>query len=271
MRPPSPIALDQRWEIRRGNGPVLATALHAGHDLRPELAALSALDAATRLREEDPLTDVLASVGDHLFVPAASRFEVDLNRPADEAVYLNGYYAWGLEPWSRQLEEAEVARSLAARERYYQLMRVWLEELITTYGAVLVLDVHSFNHRPADGDGEPGPPTDHPDIDLGLTTADEDRFGELVETLWTELTRTRMPAAGDADRAVEVDRNARFVDGGHWPEWVFEQYGEHVCTVTLEYKKVFMDEWAGTADIQALHALHSGLRRAVDAVRHLVR
>ena len=42
---------------------MVATAIHAGHGLRRSIAALTALDDATRLREEDPFTDRLAAVG----------------------------------------------------------------------------------------------------------------------------------------------------------------------------------------------------------------
>lgn len=44
---------------------------------RPEVPQRTALSDAVRPREEDPLTDVLASVGDHLFVSRTSRFEIE--------------------------------------------------------------------------------------------------------------------------------------------------------------------------------------------------
>ena len=39
------------------------TAIHAGHELRPELADVVLVDASTRRREEDPFTDRLAVAG----------------------------------------------------------------------------------------------------------------------------------------------------------------------------------------------------------------
>ena len=44
------------WTIRPGPGRVVATAIHDGHDLRPEVAEAVALGDAERLREEDPFT-----------------------------------------------------------------------------------------------------------------------------------------------------------------------------------------------------------------------
>ena len=48
---------------------------------------------------------------------------------------------------------------------------------------------------------------------------------------------------------------------------MYARWGARVCTISPEYKKIFMDEWTGQADIAALHALRNGLQAAVDAVR----
>lgn len=42
------------------DGPVVATSVHAGHDVRPEIAEVMVLDEETRLREEDPHTERIA-------------------------------------------------------------------------------------------------------------------------------------------------------------------------------------------------------------------
>ena len=43
------------WTVQYGPGPVVATAIHDGHDLRPEIAARMALAEDDRLREGDPV------------------------------------------------------------------------------------------------------------------------------------------------------------------------------------------------------------------------
>jgi hypothetical protein len=68
-------------------------------------------------------------------------------------------------------------------------------------------------------------------------------------------------------RALDVRENVRYPDGGHFPEWLYATYGKSVCTITLEFKKIFMDEWSSSADIAAVDALRSGLHAAVEAVR----
>jgi N-formylglutamate deformylase len=84
------------WEKVEGAGPVVACAVHAGHDVRPEVVALLAVDDATRLREEDPHTGGWTALAPTRLVAHRSRFEVDLNRSRPQAVYLEPDDAWGL-------------------------------------------------------------------------------------------------------------------------------------------------------------------------------
>lgn len=61
--------------------------------------------------------------------------------------------------------------------------------------------------------------------------------------------------------------NVRYPTGGYFPEWVYATWGDRVCTISPEYKKIHMDEWTGQVDIDALEDFRDGLERAVDAVR----
>src|SRR5690606_42033941 len=74
------------WDIVVGHGPVIATAVHDGHRMRPALVPYLAVDEEERRRDEDPMTGVLAEVGDVRIRVRASRFEVDLNRPRSLAL-----------------------------------------------------------------------------------------------------------------------------------------------------------------------------------------
>lgn len=249
------------WEISRNDGPVIATSVHSGNEVRPDLADRLALTREERFREEDPLTDVLAGVGDQTFRARTSRFEIDLNRPEHEAVYLEPSDAWGLDIWKEKPTDAMVRESLQARSEFYAMMKVWIEDSISRYGRIFLIDLHSFNHRRDGKNADPSPMDSNPDIDLGVTTADLDRFGSLADSFEAGLQGT---AGG---RQLDIRRNVRFIDGGHWPEWVYAEYGSDVCTITVEDKKIFMDEWTGLADIQILEDLRLGLARATHAVR----
>jgi N-formylglutamate deformylase len=93
------------WEMIPGNGPVIAAAIHDGHDLRDEVKEIISLTENERLREEDPFTGVMTKAGDMQIIGLRSRFEIDLNRPREKAVYLNPEDAWGLKVWKKELPD----------------------------------------------------------------------------------------------------------------------------------------------------------------------
>src|SRR5690606_3520113 len=115
---PSPVPLPtqaaREWNISVADGPVVATAIHDGHAIRPSLRPLLCLPDAQRFLEEDPLTGLFTAVGDVRIQVPTSRFELDLNRPRDGAVYARPEDCWGLELWTAPLPAHQIERSLAS-------------------------------------------------------------------------------------------------------------------------------------------------------------
>jgi hypothetical protein len=64
-----------------------------------------------------------------------------------------------------------------------------------------------------------------------------------------------------------VRSNVRYPTGGHFPEWIYRRWGSRVCTISLEVKKVFMDEWTGAVDIAFGQRLRTLLARALQEAR----
>lgn len=239
--------------------PVLATAIHAGHELRPVVDAQIALDDAVRLREEDPFTDGLVAVGGSTVVVHRSRFEVDLNRPRSGAVYRTPEDAWGLDLWDPALEEAEVERSLRLYDRFYARLRRSLDDLAAR-GAFVVLDLHSYNHR-RDGVDAPEASVDgNPGVNVGTGSLDHDLWGHLVERFVHDLGDRH--ALG---RSLDVRENVRF-RGGELCRWVHDRYAGRGCALAIEFKKVFMDEWTGEVDLAHLEELRAALASVVPAL-----
>lgn len=254
--------VQHNWLIHRGHGPVLCTAVHTGHMLRPELRPYLYADDEALRREEDPLTDVLASVGDDIFCSYESRFEVDLNRSRERAFATEPRDTWGMRVWRETPPATMVDRSLLRHDQFYHLMSNWLEAMIAEYGQALLLDIHSYNHRRNGPDQQPAAAANNPHIDLGQTTFDATRFGALAHCFADTLA-----AQSCQGITLDVRGNVRYPDGGHWPEWVYSQYGDDVCTITLEYKKFFMDEWNGQASLPILEDLRAGLGVAIEAAK----
>lgn len=260
--PPTLLERFDAWDLCVADGPVIATAIHDGHALRPSLRARVALDDEARRREEDPLTSLLTQVGDTRLRVRQSRFEIDLNRPRAEAVYSGPEACWGLDVWITPLDDAEREASLALHDRFYDTIGELIDRTVARWGSALLIDIHSYNHRRDGPDAAPAAQDENPDIELGITTLDPARWGDTAQR-FTNVLRQH-PVRGALP---DVRCNVRFPTGGHFPEWIYAHWGNRVCTISPEYKKIFMDEWTGQADIAALYALRDGLAHAVDAVR----
>ncbi|WP_338445089.1 N-formylglutamate amidohydrolase [Pelagerythrobacter marensis] len=250
------------WDAVVQPGPVMIAAIHAGHTIRPSLRPWLEIGEDERLREEDPLTDFFLPAGDTIVRANRSRFEFDLNRPPDKAVTTDPEDTWGLRIWNAALPDAEKDVSLALHRQFYDWIAARMETMIAAHGRVLVLDLHSYNHRRDGRHAEPSDPRANPDIDLGATTLNKAIYGGLLDRFAAAL-RSR-PVAG---RPPDVRINVRWEDGGHFPEWLHAEFGDAACVLTLEYKKIFMDEWGHTADILALQDLRAGFHAAVDQAR----
>jgi N-formylglutamate deformylase len=246
------------WHIGRSGIPLVNTAIHAGHDLRPELGRLIALDETTRLREEDPHTDWLTAAGGVPVVVRRSRFEVDLNRPRVAAVYTTPDAAWDLDVWHEPLSDATVERSLDLYDAFYEAMAEVLDELARK-GPFLVLDIHSYNHRRDGAESPPAPISENPEVNVGTGSLDRERWGHVVDRLIDELGRRDVTG-----HHLDVRENVRF-KGGHFSRWVHERYADTGCALAIELKKVFMDEWTGALDEAHLHELTDAFSAVVPA------
>ncbi len=245
-------------------GQLVATAIHTGHDLRPEVAEAMVLDEDVRLREEDPFTDVIGAAAPARVVAHRSRFEVDLNRPRDTAVYRRPEDCWDLHVWRTDpLEDAVVQGSLEVYDRFYADLGERLDE-VAARGPFVVYDVHSYNHRRDGADGEAADPEDHPEVNLGTGTVDE-RFRPVVEAFRTSLSQQEVQG-----HRLDVRENVKF-EGRALAWWVHERYaGRGVC-LALEFKKTFMDEWSGVADEEHLAQLRDALGATHEPVLEALR
>jgi hypothetical protein len=142
--------------IRTGDdAPVAAAAPHDGHALRADVRAASALGAEQRLREEDPFAAQWAEAVDTRLIGLRSRFEVDLNRPRERAVYQRGQGAWGLHVWRDIPPPSMVTASLAEYDSFYAAAGKTFPRMRRRRGRFVVLYLHSYNHRRA---GPTAPP-----------------------------------------------------------------------------------------------------------------
>jgi hypothetical protein len=253
------------WTLRRGDGPVVAAAIHDGNGLRAETRAAMALAAADRLREEDPFTgQAILEIANHV-IAGRSRFEVDLNRAADIAVYRTPDQSWGLKVWDGEPREELVQRSLLIHRRFYAMMGAWLDEVAADHGRFVLLDVHSYNHRRSGPDGEPSPQAEAPDINIGTFS--------MPRVYWAWLLDPLIEAMRGFDfggRHLDVRENVAFQGKGELTRFVHERYRKSGCAIAIEFKKFFMDEWTGEPDPAELAAMRGFIAHVARKARELL-
>ena len=230
------------WDVQEGSSPLVATAIHDGHEVRQEVSGLMAVSEADRLREEDPHTGTWARLADTYVIAKRSRFEVDLNRPREKAVYIRSKDAWGIKVWRRRPPKEVVEESLSEYDAFYTKMEALFLSLEKRWGRFVVLDLHSYNHRRA---GPGGPVADgegNPDVNVGTGTMDRARWAAVVERFIGDLRAADVPG-----RQLDVGENVKF-KGGYFAKWTHERFPESGRVLAVEWKKFFMDEWTGVAD-----------------------
>lgn len=248
------------WRTEFGDGPLVACAIHHGHAVRPEVADLFKLADDARLYEEDPFTGRWTSIAPTRIVGLRSRFEVDLNRPRESAVYVKPVDCWGLDVWKSQPPAELVARSLEEYDSFYAQLRFLLERLVKSHGRVAVFDLHTYNHCRGGPGSPPDDPEKNPEINLGTGSLDRARWEPIVERTLDELQRFDFRG-----RRLDVRENVRFT-GGELSKWCHREFPDSVCALAIEVKKIFMDEWTGKLDELAFEAVHAALAQAAEGV-----
>lgn len=242
------------WSIERGNSPVVGTAIHDGHDVRSEVAPLMALGDSARLREEDPFTGEMISGLRNQVVVHRSRFEIDLNRASEQAIYLRPEQAWGLEVWCQQPDDPTLRQSLDFHADYYAMLEQTLRSIEQRHGAFVVLDIHSYNHRRKGPDAPVTPQGEAPDINIGTISMDRDRWNDIVDAVIHHFQNLQIHG-----RPLDVRENVAFQGRGEQTRFIHERFPENGCAIAVEFKKFFMDEWTGEPDMAVIHQIRDAV------------
>ncbi len=241
-------------------GPLVAIALHDGHQLRKEVAEIMLLNEDDRLREEDPFTGEWTTIGNNQLIAIRSRFEVDLNRPREKAVYQKPEDAWGLKVWKNEPSKELVARSLEEYDAFYKHVYHIFGKLEEQFGHFVVFDLHSYNHRRNGPDGLPAETEENPEVNIGTGTMNRSKWGGLVDRFITDLHDFNFK-----NRHLDVRENIKF-KGGQFSRWIHQTFPDSACSISVEFKKFFMDEWTGKPDPRQLEEIKIALQSTIPGV-----
>jgi len=248
------------WDITTGDGPLIAAAIHEGKAVRDDILPLLAISEADRLREQDPYTGEWTFITTTRIVGRRSRFEFDLNRPRDKAVYRTSADCWGLEVWNAGPPDEVVEASLVLYDAFYAEVERLLQEAVDRHGHVVVYDLHSYNYRRGGPGADPADPETHPEVNLGTRTMNRERWSTIVDRFLIDLSEFDF-----LGRHLDVRENVKFF-GGNFPRWIHERFPGSVCVLSVEFKKFFMDEWTGQLDSVQADAIYGALMSTVPGI-----
>lgn len=221
------VAEDYSFTIKIDNyAPYVCAAVHDGHQFRKELWQQCLHTEYDRWFEEDPCTKEMVKTHPIVIAGCDSRFEYDLNREPESAVYVD---AWGKKLWKSSLDPKQKEKSLKKHDTFYEVVHALMEKLESKYNAVIVYDLHSYNWRRWD--------REVPVINLGTANIDTNRFGKFAENWRKSLSQLKLPNQIEATAKI----NDTFQGNGYFLRFITKNF-KNTLVLATEFKKIYCDE-----------------------------
>lgn len=222
----------------------VCAAVHDGHEFRKELWDNCLHSEYDRWYEEDPETKNM--IVNHPIVIAGrdSRFEYDLNRFPEEAVFET---AWGKQLWRYPLTEYEKQKSLKKHDSFYKVVQTLISKLEEIHRTCVVYDMHSYNWQRWD--------REVPTWNLGTKNIDNERFGSVIEDWRQALSHLKLPNGIKQTAAI----NNTFFGNGYFLRFITNNFNNTLVLAT-EIAKVYCDEYDQVIYPEVVTAVEKQLR-----------
>jgi N-formylglutamate amidohydrolase len=240
--------------------PIVTTAIHDGHLFSENLKQISALSDSERLREEDPFTGRWTKISKNRIIANFSRFEVDLNRPREKCIYLEPEDAWGLNLWHTKPSDKMIGESLSKYDNFYNQVGSGLKRLLKGYERIVVLDLHSYNHRRQGPDKPADDSALNPEVNIGTGSMDRSYWSPVVERFIDDVRNYNY-----FERSLDIRENIKF-KGGYFSRWLHDNFPQKICCLSIEFKKFFMDEWTGEPEEKQINEIKSLLNYTLPGI-----
>lgn len=206
--------------------PYVCGAVHDGHQFRKELWDNCLHSDYDRWFEEDPCTKQLIQSHPIVIAGCDSRFEYDLNRSTEEAIFET---AWGKKLWKKPLSQAMRAKSLRKHSNFYRVVEALIAKIESKFGKCIVYDMHSYNWRRWD--------REVPTFNLGTTNIDTVRFGSYIESWRQSLSEINLPYNIKSTSKI----NNTFYGNGYFLKFITSKF-KNTLVLATEVKKIYCDE-----------------------------
>ncbi len=227
--------------------PFVCGAVHDGHQFRKSLWDNCLHTEYDRWYEEDPFTKQMVQSLPIVIAGCDSRFEYDLNREPERAIYED---AWGKQLWKSPLSSNEKKASLAKHSNFYRVVQALISKLETIFPKVLVFDMHSYNWKRWE--------REVPVWNLGTININQQRFGSLTH-LWSGmLGEMQLPNGVRSTSKI----NDTFQGNGYFLKYITGNFGNTLVLAT-EIAKVYCDELTGIVYPEMVHAVEEQFKSLI--------
>jgi len=219
-------------------------AVHDGHHFRKELWENCIHTEYERWYEEDPETKNMVKDHPILISGMDSRFEYDLNRIPEEAVFET---AWGKQLWREPLGDEAKKKSLNKHSDFYKVVHALIQKLEEKFGVCIVYDIHSYNWQRWD--------REVPTWNLGTSNVDNDRFGETIEAWRRSLSEMQLPNGIKSTSKI----NNTFYGNGYFLKYITNNF-KNTLVLATEIAKVYCDEYEYITYPEVVEAVNQELQ-----------
>ena len=227
--------------------PYVCGAVHDGHQFRKALWEICLHSEYERWYEEDPCTKQMVESHPIVIAGCDSRFEYDLNRTPDTAIYTD---AWGKRLWKIPLATDAKKLSLQKHHNFYQVVQALIEKLESKYKKVLVFDMHSYNWKRWD--------REVPTWNLGTANIDSSRFCDIALSWSAKLGQMQLPNSIKSTSRI----NDTFQGNGYFLKYITQNFTNTLVLAT-EIAKVYCDELSGVIYPEVVQSVEKQLKELI--------
>ena len=206
--------------------PYVCGAVHDGHQFRKELWSNCLHTEYDRWYEEDPCTKQMIASHPIVIAGLDSRFEYDLNRAPDNAIYED---AWGKQLWKTPLPDEQKSKSLQKHLAFYEVVHALIHKIEEKFGLCIVYDMHSYNWQRWD--------REVPTWNLGTSNVDQIRFKQEIESWRAILEKMPLPKGIKSTSKI----NDTFQGNGYFLKYITQNF-KNTLVLATEIAKVYCDE-----------------------------
>jgi len=242
----SAVALDYSFTLKIASYvPYICGAVHDGHTFRKELWSNCLHTEYERWYEEDPETKNMIATHPIVIAGCDSRFEYDLNRAPDNAIYED---AWGKQLWREPLTQAQIETSLAKHHNFYKVVHALVSKIEDKFKVAIVYDMHSYNWKRWD--------REVPTWNLGTSNVDTNRFAESIEAWRLSLSKIELPNSIKSTSKI----NDTFQGNGYFLKYITNNF-QNTLVLATEIAKVYCDEYDQVIYPEVVAAVAKDLKR----------